>query len=94
MTLASIVYFGFQALNGQFGLVGKAQIEKEIMRLELERDRLHAERVTLQRRVQLLSPDSLDPDLVDERARASLNLAHPNEVAIIIHREQAAKTTP
>jgi cell division protein FtsB len=32
--------------------------------------------------VGLLRPDHLDPDLLDERARAVLNLAAPDEIVI------------
>ena len=30
-----------------------------------------------------LSPDHLDPDLLDERVRATLNLVAPNELVIM-----------
>lgn len=78
-----LCYFAFHALNGELGLVGRPQIEHEILALELQLEELRSERLLLQRRVMLLDPESLDPDMVDERARASLNLAHVNEVAIM-----------
>jgi cell division protein FtsB len=31
----------------------------------------------------LLRPESLDPDMIDERARESLNLVQPQELAIL-----------
>jgi cell division protein FtsB len=40
---------------------------------------VEAERTTLGRRVDLLRPDHLDRDLLDERARRELNLIGPNE---------------
>jgi hypothetical protein len=33
--------------------------------------------------VSLLSADKLDPDLLDERARAMLNYAHPRDLVLI-----------
>lgn len=42
-----------------------------------------AERQELERRVALLRPESLDPDMIDERARASLNVVQPQELAIL-----------
>ena len=83
VTLSVMGYFAFHALNGKLGLVGRPQIEHEILALELQLEGLRSERLHLQRRVMLLDPRSLDPDMVDERARASLNLAHVNEVAIM-----------
>ncbi|SDR05834.1 septum formation initiator family protein [Pseudovibrio sp. Tun.PSC04-5.I4] len=81
--IGALCYFAFHALNGELGLVGRPQIEHEILALELQLGELRSERMLLQRRVMLLDPESLDPDMVDERARASLNLAHVNEVAIM-----------
>lgn len=83
IALGALGYFVFHALNGELGLVGRPQIEHEILALELQLEELRAQRLNLQRRVMLLDPRSLDPDMVDERARASLNLAHVNEVAIM-----------
>jgi cell division protein FtsB len=31
----------------------------------------------------LLRPESLDPDMLEERARVLLNLAHPNDIVIM-----------
>ena len=38
----------------------------------------------LERDVALLRPESLDPDLLDERARAALGFAHPDELTIFV----------
>lgn len=78
-----VAYFAFHALNGELGLVGKAKIEHRYAELEKELAVVRAEREELLRRVMLLRPESLDPDMVDERARASLNLVHPQELAIL-----------
>jgi cell division protein FtsB len=43
---------------------------------------LDVERQTLGHRVGLLQPEHLDPDMLDERARATLNLVGPNEIVI------------
>ena len=43
---------------------------------------VEAERSTLERRVDLLRPDHLDRDMLDERARSQLNLAAPNDIVI------------
>ncbi|WP_082735882.1 FtsB family cell division protein [Polycladidibacter stylochi] len=84
LALIATFYFLFHALNGELGLFGRATIQERIRELEAQRDVLKQERIILQRRVLLLSPKSLDPDLVDERARASLNLVHPDDVAIML----------
>ena len=78
-----VAYFAFHALNGELGLVGKARIEPRYAELEKELAVVRGEREDLLRRVMLLRPESLDPDMIDERARASLNLVHSQELAIL-----------
>ena len=43
-------------------------------------------RLRIERDVALLEPDSLDPDMLDERARAILNLAHPGDLVMMKRR--------
>ncbi|ADZ70747.1 FtsB family cell division protein [Polymorphum gilvum] len=81
--LAVLGYFGFHALNGEFGLVGRARIEHQVRDLEAELAVVVTEREELFARVSLLRPESLDPDMIDERARLNLNLVHADEVAIL-----------
>lgn len=78
-----VAYFAFHALNGELGLVGKARLDHRYAKLEVEYAALKREREELMRRVVLLRPESLDPDMIDERARANLNVVHPNELAIL-----------
>jgi len=44
---------------------------------------VQTERKYLENKVRLLHPASLDPDMLDERARLMLNLGHPDEVIIL-----------
>ncbi|MEP0236160.1 septum formation initiator family protein [Roseibium sp.] len=81
--LSVLAYFGFHALNGELGLVGRARIEHQVQDLQAELDALVSERQHLVARVSLLRPESLDPDMVDERARLNLNLVHENDLTIL-----------
>ncbi len=81
--IAVLGYFGFHALNGEFGLVGRARIEHQVVALEEELADLRRTRENLTAKVMLLRPESLDPDMIDERARASLNLANTQELVIL-----------
>ncbi len=81
--LSTLAYLGFHALNGELGLVGRARIEHNVRDLQAELDQLIAEREHLVARVSLLRPESLDPDMVDERARLNLNLVHANDLTIM-----------
>jgi len=44
---------------------------------------IHAERVAQDQRVSLLRQEHLDPDMLDEQARAALNLVGPGEIVIL-----------
>ena len=46
-------------------------------------DRVRGERESLERRVRLLYPQSLDPDMLDKSARRLLNYGLPDEVVIL-----------
>lgn len=83
LAIAILGYFGFHALNGEYGLIARARLEDKAAKLEVELDELIGKREALERRVVLLRPESLDPDMIDERARASLNMTHPDEITIL-----------
>ncbi len=82
LAIGLLGYFGYHALNGELGIVGKALIERQVRELETQLSELSEDRIVLERRVMLLMPHNLHPDMVDERARAALNLVHSDEVAI------------
>lgn len=82
VTVAVLTYFGFHAFHGDYGLIAKARLETRAESLSAVLEDLRDERRLLDRRVTLLRPASLDPDMIDEQARRILNVAHPNEVVI------------
>jgi cell division protein FtsB len=83
---ALIGYFGFHAFSGQRGLHARHLIDQQMVELTDELERLKAERNLWERRVALLRPDKIDPDMLDEQARLQLNFAHPNELVFMVKR--------
>lgn len=81
--LALVVYFGYFAIYGKHGLVNWLRLEQEIASKQTELDRTRAERAALEHRVRLLRPESVDPDLLEEQARARLGLTQGDEVVIL-----------
>jgi cell division protein FtsB len=79
-----IGYFGVNAYTGNHGLKAKKDLDQQIGELTEELDRLQVERARWERRVVLLKSDSIDPDMLDERARALLQYAHPNDLTILL----------
>ena len=79
-----IGYFGLSAYTGAHGLKAKQDLAQQQINLTEERDRLVAERKAWEHKVSLLRPDNLDPDMLDERARAMLNYLHPRDLTLIL----------
>jgi cell division protein FtsB len=84
-TVAALIigYFGLSAYTGAHGLKAKQDLSQQQASLTQERDRLIAERKDWEHRVSLLRGDKLDPDLLDERARAMLDYAHPRDLILM-----------
>jgi len=79
-----VLYFAYHAVQGDRGIRSLLDYESKVQETTLQLKRIRFERQKLEHRVSLLRSDNLDPDLLEERVRAVLNLAYPNEVAIII----------
>lgn len=86
MAAALIGYFGVNAYTGKYGLHAQAALDQEIVALTTELARLKQERATMDQRVSLLRAESLDPDMLDERARYQLEFAHPRDLVRISKR--------
>jgi cell division protein FtsB len=86
MAALLIGYFGVNAYTGNHGLRAKKDLDREISELSADLDHSKAERELWQRRVALLKSDSLDPDMIDERARALLDYVDPRDVVVLVKR--------
>jgi cell division protein FtsB len=80
--ISLVGYFAYHLVQGDRGLIAWMRLSQEIREAKATLDEVEAERQPLARRVALLRPDHLDRDLLDERARATLNLVAPNEIVI------------
>ena len=81
-----IGYFGVNAYSGNRGLKAKEDIDRQIAALTSELERLHGEDVQWQRRIALLKSDDIDPDMLDERARALLDDVDPNDLTLMLRK--------
>lgn len=79
-----IGYFGVHAFTGNHGLRAQQRIEVEIVRLDGELLRLKRDRANWEHRVSLLQSARLDPDMLDERARALLDYADPRDATLLL----------
>lgn len=85
-TLAAMLigYFGVNAYTGSHGLKAKQQIAEQAAEIGRELRELEAERARWERRVALLKADRLDPDMLDERARAMLDYVHARDLTMFV----------
>ncbi len=75
-------YFLFHAVQGERGILAWSELKQQVAEARQTVEALSAARRTMQSRVTLLRSDSLDRDLLDERARIVSGLAQPHEIVI------------
>lgn len=78
-----IGYFVYHSVQGDHGVLSYLRLNNEVKRAETTLAALSRERAELERRVDALHPLSLDPDMLDEAARRSLNMADPKDVVVV-----------
>ena len=79
-------YFAYHAIEGERGLFAYMRLVDRVAEADQTRQEVAAIRAEMERRVAMLRPDHTDPDMLDERASAMLNLAQPDEVVVFPNR--------
>ena len=80
-----IGYFAMNAFSGNHGLRAQADLDQQMTSLKAELARLKGERAMWERRVALLRSHRIDPDMLDERARALLGLVDARDLTLLLH---------
>lgn len=81
--LTLLGFFGWHAFYGPRGFAYRDQLVVKAEKLQAELDELTSERKRIDSRVQLIRPESIDPDLLDELARRTLNFSKSGEIVLI-----------
>ena len=81
-----IGYFWAHAHSGDHGLKAKHDLVQRAADLTRELSELRQERAAWEHRVSLLRPNAVDPDLLEERARAQLDYMHPRDLTLVLQR--------
>ncbi|HTQ83895.1 MAG TPA: septum formation initiator family protein [Pseudolabrys sp.] len=79
-----IGYFAVNAFTGNHGLRAQSDLDQQLAAMEDELTQLKAERAGWERRVMLLRSDRIDPDMLDERARALIGYADPRDLTLLL----------
>ncbi len=80
-----IGYFAANAFTGNHGLRAQQDLEQQLTAMRGDLMHLKAERALWERRVALLRADRIDPDMLDERARALIGYADPRDLTLLLN---------
>ena len=75
-------YFGYHLVNGDRGLLAMAHLQRETMIADQNLAEAETTRKIWERRVAALRNQSLDPDMLDERARILLNFSRKEDIIV------------
>jgi cell division protein FtsB len=76
-------YFAYHLVEGDRGLLAWLRLTRELREANANLEAARVARQALDHKVANLRPDHVDPDLLDERVRATLNLVGPSEIVIM-----------
>ena len=76
-------YFAYHLVEGERGFKAWLRLNGEIRAATTNLEAVRAQRAALEVKVSNLRPEHVDPDLLDERIRATLNLVSPDDVVIM-----------
>ncbi|MBI3418782.1 MAG: septum formation initiator family protein [Proteobacteria bacterium] len=79
---ALFLYFVLPGVIGDRGVLAMHRMRDQLAVSKAELAQVQKDRTALEMRTQLLRPDHLDLDMLDERARATLGSTGPNEYVI------------
>ena len=75
-------YFGYHAVHGQRGVMAVLRLKQDVAQARAAHAEVSARWRALEHRVGLLNPATLDPDMLDERARVMLNYGRDDEIVV------------
>lgn len=76
-------YFGWHAVNGERGLRRMFELKQEIAVAKQVADEIALRRAEMEQKVQMLSPQSIDADMLEESARSLLNMGQDGDYIIL-----------
>jgi cell division protein FtsB len=77
-------YFAFHAVEGDYGLYALGKLNDRVASLQAALEAVRAERAGMEAHVALMRPESLDRDMIDERAREALNMSDAKDIVIFL----------
>jgi cell division protein FtsB len=76
-------YFVYHLIEGHHGFLAWVRLSQEIREETAKLEEVRTQRATLDLKVADLRPEHVDPDLLDEQVRSTLNVVAPGEIVIM-----------
>ena len=81
--LVMLAYFSWHAYKGPRSFGHRDALMARAVQLDTDLVKLKSAQAVLESRVQLMRPESIDPDMLDELARRSLEYVGPDELIVL-----------
>ena len=81
---ALVVYIAYNTVQGDRGVIAYWQLTKQVEQAKTIKRSLDGQRGRIENRVRLMYPQSLDPDILEERARFLLGYSRSDEFVVIL----------
>ena len=81
--LGLLGFFAWHAQEGPRGFAFREKLASQSRQLSDELSAIQMQRTDFETRVALLRPETVDPDMLDEMARATLDVAGPNDMIVL-----------
>jgi cell division protein FtsB len=83
LTICLILYFVYHTVHGDRGILTWVRLSQQVADAKVTLEEKLAQREALEHQVVRMRPDSLDPDLLEERARIMADMVRPDDVIVI-----------
>jgi cell division protein FtsB len=80
--LTLLGYFGWHVYYGPRSFDHRDELQAKATRLNEKLAQIREERGGLERKVSLMRPQSIDPDMLDELARSTLDYGKPGDLIV------------
>lgn len=81
---ALVVYVAYNTVQGDRGLIAYWQLTKQVEQARAIHEEMDWQRRRVENRVKLMSSNSLDADMLEERARFLFGVSRPDEYVVIV----------
>jgi cell division protein FtsB len=81
---ALVVYVAYNTVQGDRGLIAYWQLTKQVEQARAIHEEMDWQRRRVENRLKLMSSNSLDADMLEERARFLFGVSRPDEYVVIV----------